>query len=185
MQCEGICVNTVGSFHCDCMSGFELTSDRFSCSGTVQPSLSVHSYICMVVNAASPFLLFFKTKCSTVPSCFSTLLHSPFLPFLSPLPSSPLHFIFLIFAFYFQLEIADIDECAGPNECHQECSNTVGSFVCTCLPGFVLNSDGINCERKNNHHRHASPENGCVCPFTSVTFSLFSNRQLHCRPRML
>ncbi len=39
----------------------------------------------------------------------------------------------------------DIDEC-GENEfllCDQICVNTIGSYVCTCEPGFSL--DGEEC----------------------------------------
>ena len=31
------------------------------------------------------------------------------------------------------------------NDCHQECINTIGSFTCECLEGFVLNSDNRTC----------------------------------------
>jgi len=44
----------------------------------------------------------------------------------------------------------DIDECATNNgACIAEasCNNTVGSFVCTCLPGFT--GDGFTCTRKS------------------------------------
>ena len=40
----------------------------------------------------------------------------------------------------------DIDECGvGNNQCHEDahCTNTEGSYVCACLPGFQ--GDGYNC----------------------------------------
>ncbi|XP_048587803.1 EGF-like repeat and discoidin I-like domain-containing protein 3 [Nematostella vectensis] len=41
----------------------------------------------------------------------------------------------------------DIDECSsGSNNCHRDratCANTIGSFACTCKPGYT--GDGINC----------------------------------------
>ena len=39
----------------------------------------------------------------------------------------------------------DINECDQVNDCHQECQNTVGSFVCSCIEGFILAEDGKNC----------------------------------------
>ena len=39
----------------------------------------------------------------------------------------------------------DINECAGVNECQQQCHNTIGSYNCSCEVGFTLNSDGRNC----------------------------------------
>ena len=39
----------------------------------------------------------------------------------------------------------DINECDQVNDCHQECRNTVGSFICSCIEGFTLAEDGKNC----------------------------------------
>ena len=42
----------------------------------------------------------------------------------------------------------DIDECASDssNPCNQICTNTDGSFECSCMSGFQLESDGFTCE---------------------------------------
>ena len=46
-----------------------------------------------------------------------------------------IHFIFV-----------DIDECSvGTHDCSQTCTNTIGSYICGCNPGFVLDSDGATC----------------------------------------
>ena len=42
----------------------------------------------------------------------------------------------------------DIDECSGVNDCQQGCTNTEGSFVCTCQAGFMLNVDERACDRE-------------------------------------
>ena len=44
--------------------------------------------------------------------------------------------------------ISDVDECQGVNECHENamCSNTDGSYECTCDQGF--SGDGRQCEGK-------------------------------------
>jgi hypothetical protein len=40
----------------------------------------------------------------------------------------------------------DDDECGSDNGgCAQLCMNTPSSFVCGCREGYVLSSDGINC----------------------------------------
>ena len=31
--CQYICVNTIGSYHCDCPTGFTLTEDERTCRG--------------------------------------------------------------------------------------------------------------------------------------------------------
>ena len=44
----------------------------------------------------------------------------------------------------FCLNFADIDECSS-SPCGHTCTNTVGSFVCSCNDGYVLDSDGLSC----------------------------------------
>ena len=40
----------------------------------------------------------------------------------------------------------DINECATNNgNCNQICTNTVGSFLCSCTAGYMLNADGRTC----------------------------------------
>ena len=44
---------------------------------------------------------------------------------------------------------SDVDECAINNGgCEQMCSNTIGSFYCTCESGYQLDEDGMNCSGK-------------------------------------
>ena len=31
-QCEQVCTNTIGSFNCECYSGFQLNDDMMTCS---------------------------------------------------------------------------------------------------------------------------------------------------------
>ena len=41
----------------------------------------------------------------------------------------------------------DVDECSTSNGgCDQVCTNTVGSFNCSCNDGFSLNMDGATCD---------------------------------------
>ena len=39
----------------------------------------------------------------------------------------------------------DIDECSEYNDCHQMCTNTEGSYECSCDPGFMLTGDNRTC----------------------------------------
>ena len=42
-----------------------------------------------------------------------------------------------------------VSECGFNNGgCSQKCSNSSGSFVCSCREGFVLLSDGFSCQGK-------------------------------------
>ncbi|XP_019624444.1 PREDICTED: complement component C1q receptor-like [Branchiostoma belcheri] len=41
----------------------------------------------------------------------------------------------------------DVDECAtGNGGCAQNCTNTVGSFSCSCYTGYKFNNDGVSCD---------------------------------------
>ena len=45
--------------------------------------------------------------------------------------------------------LTDIDECnEGIDNCAQNCTNTIGSYACSCYSGYVLNSDGLTCSGK-------------------------------------
>ena len=44
---------------------------------------------------------------------------------------------------------ADIDECTeGISQCNQLCINTIGSFTCDCISGFIIDVDGRTCDGK-------------------------------------
>ena len=41
--------------------------------------------------------------------------------------------------------VADINECVGSHGCSHGCTNTNGSFQCTCPDGLFLSDDRRNC----------------------------------------
>ena len=41
---------------------------------------------------------------------------------------------------------SDIDECSeGTSGCDHNCTNTDGSYYCTCMDGYILESDNHTC----------------------------------------
>lgn len=56
--------------------------------------------------------------------------------------------------------VLDIDECATiSGVCDGgECTNTAGSYVCTCPRGYVTSTDGSRCVGKTQMNT-----NTCVC----------------------
>ena len=41
----------------------------------------------------------------------------------------------------------DMDECSINNGgCDEMCTNTNGSYVCSCNDGYILNDDGLTCD---------------------------------------
>ena len=46
-------------------------------------------------------------------------------------------------------KLADVDECQTSNGgCNQTCSNSYGSFECSCGAGYTLASDNLECDGK-------------------------------------
>ena len=44
----------------------------------------------------------------------------------------------------------DIDECrTNKGNCSQLCTNTVGSYACSCLPGYLLGVNNKSCNGKS------------------------------------
>ena len=53
----------------------------------------------------------------------------------------------------------DIDECSGSHVCdpHAFCTNTEGSYTCTCNSGYA--GDGKECTGRNNTYIYIKPNN--------------------------
>ena len=76
-------------------------------------------------------------------------LHKPGV--LGSIPSGCRLFHFPITAGVFCCSI-DINECETANGgCEQTCSNTIGSFACSCDVGYQLNENELNCTGEQNH----------------------------------
>ena len=56
----------------------------------------------------------------------------------------------------------DINECDTSNGgCEQRCSNTVGSFYCSCDIGYQLDNNGFNCT--GEHRADLQAQNSEFC----------------------
>jgi len=56
-----------------------------------------------------------------------------------------------------------VDECATNNGgCAHICTNTDGSFVCSCRTGFTLASDGLGCDGEEGLLQAASTREGKI-----------------------
>jgi len=42
--------------------------------------------------------------------------------------------------------VTDINECDKKKTCDQRCTNTEGSYYCSCKEGYSLMDDGKSCE---------------------------------------
>ena len=125
------CINTIGSYWCDCIFGF--TGDGCNCSGIngVLTSKCNYSFIyhtiCMLLATNSALvkrkMAFNNYRCKAKLICITFFL------------------------------LADVDECnASTHTCSDNatCRNTFGSFECECFEGFIGN--GFNCSGMVHMH---------------------------------
>lgn len=76
----------------------------------------------------------------------------------------------------------DINECSRPelNNCEHKCSNTQGSFMCYCKPGFDL-INGHKCQGTSSRILNLSPKFFMfICPeFMRIYFIKYENLLLN------
>ncbi|XP_064348671.1 EGF-like and EMI domain-containing protein 1 isoform X3 [Camelus dromedarius] len=126
--CQQRCINTLGTFHCECDTGYRLHADGRTCISNELPTITAellsevdpctgrngYAHICQSENGLA--------RCARHPG--------------------------------YQLSedkkaCAAINKCAeGLAPCSHRCVNTVGSFMCACHPGFELGADGKQCYSK-------------------------------------
>ena len=55
----------------------------------------------------------------------------------------------LFYALLYFIFFSDINECSvNKGGCENDCRNTPGGFICSCMNGFRLHSNGKDCIRK-------------------------------------
>ncbi|XP_073692711.1 hemicentin-1 [Garra rufa] len=133
--CAFQCRNVPGSFRCLCPPGTVLLGDGRSCAGLERGHIFTNST---------------RVQARLRPQLVSTL-ERPYLTRLSVLPEHlgssrrPRHECPVGYTSKDGTCI-DIDECAFRKPCQHECRNTIGSYQCTCPPGYQLLSNGRTCK---------------------------------------
>lgn len=95
----------------------------------------------------------------TARSCASRMQMEPWVVLASPginwgMMESGITDIFVVDVFHiFIFSCADIDECAFETDpvCSQTCTNTLGSFTCGCMTGYILRPDLRSCKALGGH----------------------------------
>ncbi|XP_025083996.1 fibrillin-2-like [Pomacea canaliculata] len=148
-DCQHDCVNVLGSFNCECKYGYRLNADRKTCSQVREACANT-------------------TKCSKAHGC--TLDDN----------DNDLCICNLGYTINPNTQVCeDVDECVtGLANCSHTCSNTPGSFICSCPVGLKLDNAKLKCFTcplgtfgPNCSHvcacaagaERCDPVSGCVC----------------------
>ncbi|XP_060593354.1 fibrillin-1-like [Ruditapes philippinarum] len=117
---NGGCTNTEGSFTCSCYTGHNLEADGYTCTAIITSvDCSYDNNACTVDGNSICDAHTGKCVCN------------------------------IGYAVFFKTKCEDIDECtANTDNCDDTnggCTNTAGSFTCSCNAGYNLEADGFTC----------------------------------------
>ena len=153
-SCDQVCVNTIGSYTCQCNTGYELNSDGTSCRGQWNTTLMVQIIMifycfqrstsvwraCICVSTSALIL--------TGHMCAPVVLDTNFQS-MDLAAQVSCCVVCVCMELYFSLSHIDINECAlGTATCLHDCVDTPGSYSCGCRPGYALAPDGEFCDGK-------------------------------------
>ncbi|XP_054530117.1 fibrillin-3 isoform X19 [Pan troglodytes] len=158
---NGICVNTDGSFRCECPFGYSLDFTGINCVDADECSVGhpcgqgtctnvIGGFECACADGFEPGLMMTCEdidECSLNPLLCAFRCHNTEGSYLCTCPAG-----------YTLREdgamCRDVDECAdGQQDCHarsMECKNLIGTFACVCPPGMrPLPGSGEGCTDDN------------------------------------
>ena len=172
-NCSQTCINTIGSYDCACRSGFQLTADNMTCTGTyTECSYRMHvtGVYCFeqskVYTSFSDINECFAKNGNCSQTCINTIgsyhcaCHSGFqltadnmtctgtckMHVLNANAYVELHGVYCFEQSKVYTSFSDINECFAKNgNCSQTCINTIGSYHCACRSGFQLTADNMTC----------------------------------------
>ncbi|XP_062609556.1 uncharacterized protein LOC134271356 [Saccostrea cucullata] len=161
-----LCLNTPGSYRCDCVTGFNKSEGKCSDIDECKDPTSCQQ-ICINTNGSyqcdcgNGFKLTNDKYCVDINECLDTRCHD--------CNNWPGDFKCLCNQGYkvnitTHKECHNIDECAdGSNQCSSDaiCTDTVGSYLCKCPRGFKGN--GFTCQVCQNYTFGEQCSQVCTC----------------------
>ncbi|XP_063698079.1 uncharacterized protein LOC134829016 [Culicoides brevitarsis] len=150
-NCEHQCVNTVGSYTCRCMPGFEFDA-KHKCKDINECTKSPCQDKCINLPGS------YKCTCDNIPGTklsadgHSCVISSDSATISQQTLSSSVVSV-CPRGYYFNYtndECEDFDECSVNNGgCQDICTNTDGSYYCSCQTGYIFGPDNKTCVVNN------------------------------------
>lgn len=140
-ECQYHCAVTHDGPKCYCANGYEVAEDGKTCKGEW-----VFYWILAKAMLNCPFAAFcsfelcvrhFAEKKETFPQSACILIQ------MKNVSTSVLIMDHLI------LVLVDFNECGVYGTCSQTCTNSEGSYTCSCVEGYLLQPDNRSCKAKN------------------------------------
>uniref|UniRef100_A0A1X7UBP4 Uncharacterized protein n=1 Tax=Amphimedon queenslandica TaxID=400682 RepID=A0A1X7UBP4_AMPQE len=132
------CINTLGSYRCQCQSGYVFNGDGYTCTDLNECTSGDHN--CQADIYCDNIVGDYKCRCAPGFRGNETDHHI----------------------------CDDINECSVANGgCQQTCINTPGSYYCSCLSGYRLTNDNTTCQdidecSEGTHVCSSASNNHCI-----------------------
>lgn len=150
-SCDQHCHNTNGSYYCTCDDGYKLQPDGNTCQGIIQVIWYMNTiYLWYSIDIDE--CKYHLAGCNQI--CINTIGNYTcdcFKGFQLKANNRTCigEWMWFIMSQYESLHYThtDINECLFDNGgCNQTCTNTTGSYKCSCDEGFNLNTDHHGCD---------------------------------------
>ncbi|KAG7260834.1 hypothetical protein CRUP_012782 [Coryphaenoides rupestris] len=143
--CHQRCVNTPGSFHCECFAGFRLQGDGITCA----PETPARKEEVVEENGLEEHHKESATAAGGGGGGGGGVVEKPTTTTLPPPPPPTTTNTTTTATAASPVPTVPLDPCEGSHPCAQQCTPVAGRVQCSCFQGYALNGDGHSCEDVN------------------------------------
>ncbi|ERE76081.1 fibrillin-2-like protein, partial [Cricetulus griseus] len=173
---HGECINSIGSFHCDCQAGYTPDATATACMDVDECSQDPKPCSFLCKNTEGTFLCACPRgylleedlrTCKDLDECTSRQHNCQFLcvntigTFTCRCPPG--------FTQHHQA-CFDVNECDRPHHCQFGCQNELGGYRCNCPQGFTQHSQWAQCVDENECALSPTPCGSASCYNTLGSF---------------